>query len=333
VSPENFDLRLQNTSPCIDAGSIVTIEKLGWKSSFAGEAPDIGAFDENRSVIGPFFKTDTMALAHPLTEHTRITQLITDRDSSYLSFSYPVLESSIAGNVQLIDETGSKSPLSDFIVLDNGYTIGFLAPFSVKSAIISGPLKGVNGLDATNWANDAVFEPEDHDNVVVYMLHPQLEPRVPPPPSGVYINGSIERSIVPKGTQIEVKATSDEGYAFERWEGDLQGTDSVVTLTLDKSAWIIGHFARVEDDEDTEPVLAMNRIDARLYPNPSEGIIHFDSLKNDISVRVTDMQGQVSEVKTVDRMLDLRSFEDGLYILQIHEGESNRILKVLLKKR
>ncbi len=332
ANPNTFDLRLQGDSPCIDAGGFLSIPELNWTSIYEGTAPDIGAFDENEPIQGPFFRTDTLALAIPVLEHPRITQHRSTNDSNYLSFSYPIDETTISGNITVFGENHESMLITDFVSMDNGYSIGFQSRFPVLRATITGPLQGINGLRATNWANAADFTKGDHNDVVVYMLHPQLEPRVPPPPnSNVYLESSLNRSIVPVGTQITVTASADPGYAFERWEGDISGEGLIVTKTLNESAWIIAHFVKEEDQPD-EVVLGIESNSILAYPNPNTGILYLKDNHQYENVKVVDMAGKITILKIIDDKLQLSGFKDGIYVLEFENGNKAESVKISINR-
>ncbi|MEQ9296955.1 MAG: T9SS type A sorting domain-containing protein [Cyclobacteriaceae bacterium] len=331
--PQQLDLTLQEGSPCVDAGGVVTIPRLNWQSTYDGSAPDIGAYDENHPISGPFYRTDTLAVNNPIPEHPRITRLETRNDSTFLSFSYPLNSASIAGNLTLFGNGGEDEVISSFTLHDDGYTIGIMSRFEVHKALVSGDLKGINGLRATNWANAANFEKSSHDDVVVYMLQPQLQPRVlPPPNSGVYVEGDLVRSIVPKGTVINVKARTDEGYRFERWEGDVNASsDTAVIVTLDQSAWIIGHFIAMEDEVEEEVVLSVEDDSFKVFPNPTSGRLYIADELDDHSVRLVNLTGQSTHLKLADKYLDLGHLKSGLYFIELTYKGQKEIKRIYLR--
>src|SRR5262249_7012256 len=72
--------------------------------------------------------------------------------------------------------------------------------------------------------------------------------------------------------------------------------------------------------------LTLNESDVRIYPNPvsDEAVIYFNSpLINDVELNITDMLGQklnqwILEKSKTAYSLSMRTFSNGIYLLQIH---------------
>ena len=47
------------------------------------------------------------------------------------------------------------------------------------------------------------------------------------------------------GTRVTLTAQANPGYRFERWSGDVSGTQPSVTLTMDSAKRVVAHFAKV----------------------------------------------------------------------------------------
>ena len=86
---------------------------------------------------------------------------------------------------------------------------------------------------------------EDHDLTPVFVYSP---------PSGSYAitisassggttNPEPGRITLLEGNQLSIEAKPDDGYKFDHWEGDVTGTDSLVTITVTKTMSIIAVFS------------------------------------------------------------------------------------------
>lgn len=71
-----------------------------------------------------------------------------------------------------------------------------------------------------------------------------------------------------------------------------------------------------------------------VYPNPSNGLLYFKS-DNNIDVKVFDILGKEVLSKTNlinDTVIDLSNFNNGVYFLNINDGKSSGVKKIILNK-
>lgn len=60
----------------------------------------------------------------------------------------------------------------------------------------------------------------------------------------------------------------------------------------------------------------------KMYPNPSTGIIHFESLNDIEKVQVYDLQGKlITEQSLANNTINLRPIASGVYMIHCHLGE------------
>jgi len=62
------------------------------------------------------------------------------------------------------------------------------------------------------------------------------------PAWGGCATGSPQKLVYTPGDQVTLTATSAQGYRFDHWSGDVDGTDSTVVITLDSDKEINAHF-------------------------------------------------------------------------------------------
>ena len=121
------------------------------------------------------------------------------------------------------------------------------------------------------------------------------------------------------GQEFSLNATSNEGWTFEGWQGDVTSTDNPLTITVTSDMNIKAIFSNSQlsvDENNTQKF--------SVFPNPSStGVFQ---LKNDTpqSWKVYDINGKkVTEGK--GNSIDISAFDRGLYILKIN----NSFLKLL----
>ena len=56
VNPSEGDFQLQSSSPGIDRGKVLSFPELNWTQTYAGNAPDVGAYEKCKLVDGPPFR-------------------------------------------------------------------------------------------------------------------------------------------------------------------------------------------------------------------------------------------------------------------------------------
>ena len=142
-------------------------------------------------------------------------------------------------------------------------------------------------------------------------------------------NGSVDQSIqgteFAENTEIELTANPDDGYKFESWSGDVTGTDNPVTVTIVSNMNVTANFTPTTSISEYVNGLS-------IYPNPSNGIFAVQ-VEQPVSYRVYGISGILlkSGEESGSFNLDMRNYNDAIYILQIESQEGvsfKRIMKV-----
>ncbi len=156
--PSRGNLKLQKSSPGIDAGTIVKIPENDWVQEFQGKAPDVGAYENGRLVEGPPFRI--MNPPEGILPYKEKPRIVRDRvvgKSVLLYFSDKI----DAGSVKKDDldiYRGNEILRVDSIRLSpDGYGLSAEVNADVEESELSLSFKrmprGVNGEEATYWAS------------------------------------------------------------------------------------------------------------------------------------------------------------------------------------
>jgi hypothetical protein len=77
------------------------------------------------------------------------------------------------------------------------------------------------------------------------------------------------------------------------------------------------------------------QIFANIYPNPTSGLVNIDLSKtlNNAKIQIVDLQGKIlyanSEFNGQNLMIDLNSFSNGMYLLQIEQNRQISQFKLI----
>ena len=158
VNPMNQDLHLQNGSPGIDAGKIMSFKEFNWKQDYSGSAPDIGAFENDKLVEGPPFRF----LIPPdeelnYKERPRIVRYNVEDNQLILYFSDKLEPNSVNSDEINLFENGEGLKVTSVSVTDENYTITIKTGKRLTKENLSLSFKkmplGMNGEKATYWAS------------------------------------------------------------------------------------------------------------------------------------------------------------------------------------
>lgn len=324
--PEHRDLTLMSSSPCLDAGVVVTIPELDWTQSFEGSAPEIGAYENKLPVTGPFFRVIDNDALQAVEELPRISQLHYTNEYLEISFSAPLDPSTVHQNVVFVYNDGSRETIGDFELINGNHTLRIVrksdSKIPVSIDVIDG-LTGANQLPATDWGNASKFNFESKDDVVSIVTMPLGRGQIS-------ITGDL--NFYRKGAKVSIKAIPDEGYRFKEWSGDVTGTQEDITVTLNHSFWIIAHF---EADEITGLDQLLEPLPC--YPNPTHGRVVLPEVIDYASVEfiaVSDLVGHdlmlIDEIHS--RELDLSGLHPGTYVLTIKFRDRISLHKIIINK-
>lgn len=163
VDPANWNLRLQENSPGIDAGKIIFLKEFNWKQDYEGKAPDVGAYENGKLVDGPPFRF----LIPPKTEFTyqekpRIVKHKVNENKLTIYFSTEINTSSIRKDDLMLFNNGKEIPILSISFSDENYAVIIEADSKLFEENLSISFKkmpvGINGEKATYWASTIKIE-------------------------------------------------------------------------------------------------------------------------------------------------------------------------------
>ncbi len=155
VDGPNRNLRLQSTSPCIDAGRTLTLPEFGWTLSFKGKAPDIGAYEGDNLVEGPPFKFMNPPGGAGYEEMPRIVRHKVGNKQIRLYFSNDLITGSITAQDVSVMINGQSIPTKHLQVEGTReLLLQTTDPIAGQPTIIFRKMPvGANGQSATIWAS------------------------------------------------------------------------------------------------------------------------------------------------------------------------------------
>ena len=134
------------------------------------------------------------------------------------------------------------------------------------------------------------------------------------------------------GSELELIATPDEGWEFEKWviNGD-EITEATTTVTLaDADVDAVAHFT---EEEDPNLVLDENTSNIRVYPNPAVDRLNVVASEG-ASINLTNIMGSVVRstiAESNEVSIDVSDLPSGVYIISV-EDKGNRITRKIMVK-
>ena len=158
VDPLNRNLKLQNNSPGIDAGKIMSFPELGWRQSYSGRAPDVGAYEDGNLVEGPPFRFRIPpGINLHYKEKPRIVRYKVKDKNLLLFFSGKLNKSSVDKGKIEVYQNGNIIDVESATVSDDNYEIILQTDKELHPKQLSISFKelpvGLNGERATYWAS------------------------------------------------------------------------------------------------------------------------------------------------------------------------------------
>jgi len=143
------------------------------------------------------------------------------------------------------------------------------------------------------------------------------------PGNGRFIDGGL----------VRIQAVPEEGWLFDHWSGDLEGTSSDTTLLMDRDKFVSAHFM-----EDTTQQTAVDRVNSEtpvsygFVPATGDLLVRSRTVK-ELQIAVYSLDGRMVYMSghTVPRQLriPLGHLPEGLYILRFeadHAVSTGRII-------
>jgi len=164
---------------------------------------------------------------------------------------------------------------------------------------------------------------------------------VPAEAGKVHIN-TITPSTLPwdgiyyNGLPITITAEANEGFTFSHWESNPLITDTLSiqwqdTLTID-SLFFIAHFVQDSTQDTTSTMVDASPLSSslNLYPNPSSDFMGLSNETKGIQqILIYDTNGKLVLEKNIlptsrRYLIDVRTFESGLYLAQVRYQDGSR---------
>ncbi|OHX64515.1 BNR-4 repeat-containing protein [Flammeovirga pacifica] len=126
-------------------------------------------------------------------------------------------------------------------------------------------------------------------------------------------------------------ATAKEGFEFEAWSGDYEGTENPLTITIDDDFNLQATFKAVN-----APVTSINNLQSssKVYPNPSNGLFKIELLTaQNAEYKVYSMTGRlVSQGHFYHKTsLEIPNKTNNIYFLEIITSSGVETKKLLIK--
>jgi hypothetical protein len=156
-NPARGDFRVGPQSPCIDAGRKMSFDEFDWTQNYKGQAPDIGAFENNRLVDGPPFRFREPPGGAYYEENPRIVRHYVKNNVLKIYFSTPLDTSNFFSNSLNLYHNSQKLDIQSIDFADKGYLMEVRVDESIDKAslkIYFDPLPaGTNEQLFTHWAS------------------------------------------------------------------------------------------------------------------------------------------------------------------------------------
>ena len=158
AKPGKGDLRLRKDSPGIDAGKVMSFKQFGWMQSFAGNAPDIGAYENGKLMKGPAFRFIIPPGGNvPYKEKPRIVRSNINGKELTVYFSAEINPSTLKKNNVLLFLNNKPAEIKSLSFGKDNYKVNIKTGRELAGAKISISFKrmpyGINGEQATYWAS------------------------------------------------------------------------------------------------------------------------------------------------------------------------------------
>ncbi|MBS7332902.1 MAG: CotH kinase family protein [Weeksellaceae bacterium] len=130
-----------------------------------------------------------------------------------------------------------------------------------------------------------------------------------------------------KNIPVKLQAVALPGYEFSHWTGDIDSTESEITINPTEDTNVVAVFQRELSIGD------VNKVDFLVYPNPTSDILNIASAsKSDIAYTITTILGQkVESGISKDQKLNVTHLDKGIYLVELKQ-DNKRVVKKFIKK-
>ena len=130
-----------------------------------------------------------------------------------------------------------------------------------------------------------------------------------------------------KGVPVKLQAIALPGYTFSHWTGDVDSTESEITINPEENTNVIAVFQRDLSIGD------VNKVDFLVYPNPTSDVLNIGSAsKSEITYTISTILGQnVESGINKDQKLNVSHLNKGVYLIELKQ-DNKRVVKKFIKK-
>ena len=130
-----------------------------------------------------------------------------------------------------------------------------------------------------------------------------------------------------KNVPVKLQAVALPGYTFSHWAGDIDSTDSEISINPTENTNIVAVFQKELSVGD------VNKVDFLVYPNPTSDILNIGSASNsEIVYTITTILGQKIESGiSKDQKLNVSHLDKGVYLVELKQ-DNKRVVKKFIKK-
>ena len=230
-------------------------------------------------------------------------------DSPKVALSTNSINGSILTNPSVIANSHElNSQVNLTAVPDNGYE------FEKWEGDISGNENPKTIVMDSEKSVTAVFRPKQHLLIIV-----STNGTVSTDP------GSSDNTFN-QNAQVTLTAIPDDGFEFEKWEGDINETNNPISISMETSKTVKAIFAAFDNDKELTSgfTISSNPVNEILTIGMSEG----QEIKMSV---VYNLKGQkIQESQNTE--LDFSTLTSGIYFLKIESTNNEVVLKKIIKR-
>ena len=137
-------------------------------------------------------------------------------------------------------------------------------------------------------------------------------------------NGTIVASPVgtngmyDEGTVVTLTATSDSGWQFDAWSGDVTGTTTTITITMSANQTVTGTFSQVTAGVAVEKFL----IYFSVYTNPTVEVLNVKLQESINDITIYTIQGK-KVLQSKERIINVSDLPSGVYLIKV-DAKNNK---------
>ncbi|NOR33944.1 MAG: T9SS type A sorting domain-containing protein [Bacteroidales bacterium] len=210
---------------------------------------------------------------------------------------------------------------------DPGYDFEYYIQGRIGSDTVTYPATGGIGVENINKTvitiEKMTYTPQE------------LTPYVPPPAYNLTANVDPEQGSVAldppgglysEGTTVSIKATAEPGYIFDGWSGDLSGSNSTASLTMDDNKSVTAIF--ISDPTSLPNANSENSV--LFYPSPVEDKLTVETAGRLEEIRIYSTMGELLfHENNPTGIISMDRFARGMYIIEAKTNGNTFFNKVI----